>query len=371
MLVARCAVRLATVTRRRRPSRPLRRIAAVWYYPPEMPGSNLRLGRWKPFFERDGYVWDNFAVASFQTFVDDFERGSWSRKYLFYLRVLAARLRQFFRIARYDVVWVDRGFLPFYPLRDAFFERALKRVVPRLVVDSSDGSDYQGNAPLVLDTIAQADTLTVACKALHDFYVDRHPDVRWFNWAIPVERYKPRMHYRVKDRPVLGWMGSPQVFAFVKALERELALVAREVPFVLRIICRTPMAIDVPGADVEFHPFDDATYFDLLQSFDVGLCPFLVDDFASRGKVAMKHQELMVCGVPQVCSPIAICEETVDGENALIARRPGDWAPAILRLFRDEALRERIGRASRATFLRLYTYEGEYPKIKDALLRPS
>src|SRR5262245_37619751 len=56
--------------RHRRPIRAFRRIAAVWYYPPEMPGSNLRLGYWQSFFEQEGYIWDNFHVGSFSAFVD-------------------------------------------------------------------------------------------------------------------------------------------------------------------------------------------------------------------------------------------------------------------------------------------------------------
>jgi glycosyltransferase involved in cell wall biosynthesis len=120
------------------------------------------------------------------------------------------------------------------------------------------------------------------------------------------------------------------------------------------------------GVEVERHGYGD-DYYRLLSTFDVGLSPILGGDLGSRAKVAMKHQEFMLCGIPQVCSRVAICERIVDGETAVVAGGPDEWASGLLRLLTDEALRERLGRASRALFLEMYTYEVEYPKLRAVL----
>lgn len=354
------------VFRRRRRVNQIRKIAAVWYCPPDLPGSNLRLGNWKPFFERDGLVFDNFAVSSLEESVNCYERGSWSQRYRFYRRVLLARLKQFFRLRHYDLVWIHRGFVPFYPLKRAFLERCLRRMVSRVVVDTTDGSDFQQNPRLMLDTIAQADTVTVASKAVRELYSARHPHVVQFAWAVPTEGYIRKWSHQITGRAVLGWMGSPGNMQFLKRLEPQLQAVARERPYVLRIICRKPIPLNVPNAEIEYHGFDNR-YYELLSTFDIGLCPILDDDIASRGKIAMKHQEFMICATPQICSPFGISEAIEDGETALVATRPEDWVPKLLRLMEDQRLRETLGERSRALFERLYTYEVVYPGVFLAL----
>lgn len=354
----------SVVHRRKQPLRTVRSIAAVWWCPPDLTGSNLRLGHWRSYFERDGFVYDNFHVSSIAE-AQDFAKGPWSRRYGYYRRWLVDRFRQFLKLRHYDVVWLERGFV-IYPLQRAFMERCLRRMVGKVVLDCTDGSDYAKNPGLILDTLKQASGVTAGCKALYDLYRDKHPNVAWINWTIPVESYVPKSSYRFTGRPVLGWMGSPFNAAYLKALEPALAEVARATPFRLKVICREPVELRIPGVEVERHAFGE-DYHRLIATFDVGLCPVLGDDLGSRGKVAMKHQEFMLCGIPQVCSPVGICEETVDGENALVARAMGDWAPAILRLLGDEELRATLGRHSRELFFRMYTYEIEYPKLREAL----
>ena len=126
------------------------------------------------------------------------------------------------------------------------------------------------------------------------------------------------------------------------------------------------MVLDVPGAEIEHHVYGP-DYQDLIASFDIGLAPFTVDDFGTAGKIAMKHQEFLLCGVPQVCSPVGISEHVVDGVHALVAPRVEDWAPAILRLMESEDLRSSIAVRGRALCLEHYTVEGQWPRVKHAL----
>lgn len=356
----------STVFRRRRPLERVRTIAAVWYCPPDLPGSNLRLGNWKPFFERDGLIFDNFCVSSLAEYINCYENGSWPARYRFYRRVLFARLKQFLLLRRYDLVWIERGFVPFYPLKRAFLERCLRRMVGRIVLDTTDGSDFQQNPNLMLDTIAQADTVTVGYEPLRQLYSRRHPRVVQCAWAVPTDPYITKRSYRITGLPVLGWMGSPANLRFLKRLEPQLRALASERPFVLRVICRSVIPLSVPDARIEYYGFDEA-YYELLASFDIGLCPILNDDIACRGKIAMKHQEFMICAIPQVCSPVGVSEAIEDGETALIASRAEDWIIKPMQLMEDERLREKLGTSSRALFDRLYTYEAVYPIVFRAL----
>jgi glycosyltransferase involved in cell wall biosynthesis len=342
-------------------------IAAVWYWPPDFPSaSRTRLGAWTRLFESHGVRFDNYHVGSMEELARDFEAASWTSRYWFYTRLLWRRWLQFFALRRYDVVWIDRWFFPHYPLRRPLFETCLRRMVPHLVIDSSDGSDYQGNPRLVLGVMSLADRITVAYKGLYDFYAPRFPRVVRFEYPILEEGYRVRTDHSAPDRFTLGWMGSPASFRYLKDIERELRLVAAERPFRLLVICRRPGKLEIPGADVSYHAFGN-DYFDLIASCDIGLVPFTVADFSTTGKIGMKHQEFLLCAVPQVCSPVGISEHVVDGEHVVVAPRIEDWAPALLRLMQDGELRARLARNGRELCLRHYTPEGQWPIVRSAL----
>ena len=69
-------------------------------------------------------------------------------------------------------------------------------------------------------------------------------------------------------------------------------------------------------------------------------------------------------GVPVVASARGAVETVIrDGENGLLA---GDWREKIGQL-RDVALREKIGRAGRATVEAKFTIEASYAKLKALL----
>jgi hypothetical protein len=280
--------------------------------------------------------------------------------------MLWRRWRQFFALRHYDVVWIDRWFFPHYPLRQPLFESCLRRMVPHLVIDSSDGSDYLCNPRLVLGVMALADKITVAYKGLQDFYTPRFPHVERFEYPIIEDGYRVRTDHSAPGRFTLGWMGSPTNSAYLRDIEAQLRLVASQQPFRLVVICRQRVELDIPGAEISYHSYGE-DYFDLIASFDIGLVPFTVADFSTTGKIGMKHQEFLLCAIPQVCSRVGISEHVVDGEHVIAAPRIEDWAPALLRLMKDDALRARIARNGRELCRRFYTVDGQWPAVKKAL----
>ena len=88
-------------------------------------------------------------------------------------------------LKKYDVVWIDRWFLPYYPSKNAFWEKSIKRMVSKLVVDSTDGTDYESNPDLIMEIFKTADRITVAYEGLYNFYQPKLGDkVRRFNYTI-------------------------------------------------------------------------------------------------------------------------------------------------------------------------------------------
>jgi len=341
-------------------------IGAYWYYPPDLTGSNLRLGGWKEYYERDGFIYENLHILSFKDWSNVKKSNSWTKKYNYFAKILWQRLPQLLKAHKYDVIWVDRSLIPFYPRKTAFLEKRLKKVVSKMVVDSTDGGDFQSNPTLMKGVFEAADELTVGYKYLKEHYGKSYKVTQVF-WTIPQDNYIIKTEYSFdKELPTIGWMGSPGNFEHVKGLIPILNEVYNEIPFVFKYICREDMGSFLKEIKREQH-FFGADYYSILGQFDIGICPFLEVNLRTQGKIAMKHQEFLLMGVPQICSNVAISEFVEHEKDVLIANNMEDWKNNLVRLLKEESVRKELGINSRELFLKYYQYEGQYPILKQVL----
>jgi glycosyltransferase involved in cell wall biosynthesis len=104
-----------------------------------------------------------------------------------------------------------------------------------------------------------------------------------------------------------------------------------------------------------------------LRPLDVGVMP-LPEDRWSKGKCGMKALQYMGLAIPAVCSPVGVNSEIVrDGENGMLAATEGEWVEKLSLLLKDAALRERLGRAGRATVEARYSAEVVAPLVHEVL----
>ena len=342
-------------------------IGAFWYYPPDLTGSNLRIGGWRKYFIDDGYVFDDFFNNELNEYVKNIENGSWSQKYYYFSLCMWRRLPQLIKAHRYDVLWIDRSLIPFYPRKSAFLERCLNRVVSRIVVDSTDGGDYLGNPKLMEDVYRNADKITVGYQYLLQEFEKKYTDVTQVYWTIPDEKYIKKNNYSIGKKPVVGWMGSPGNFNEVLKIKEALATLNKLHPFTFRYICRENFDLQLKGIDADHYKFGD-DYYSLIASFDIGISPFMTRNMRTMGKIAMKHQEFLLTGTPQVCSPVAISEFVKNEQHAVIAYDETEWVSCIEKLFHDEDLRINLGTESKLLFDKKYNYTSQYEKLKTALI---
>lgn len=345
----------------------LKSVGAYWYYPPDLTGSNLRIGGWREYFQNDGYVFDDFSINKFNEYVNRVENGTWTQKYFYFSLCLWRRLPQLLRAHRYDVLWIDRSLIPFYPRKSAFLERCLKKVVSRIVMDSTDGGDYLGNPQLMGEVYSNADKITVGYRYLLEEFKKKYSDVTQVYWTIPNENYIKKTDYTIGEKPILGWMGSPGNFKEVLKIKDSLTDLNKIHPFIFRYICRENFDKQLEGIETEHHKFGD-DYYSLIASFDIGISPFLTENMRTMGKIAMKHQEFLLTGTPQVCSPVAISEFVKHKQHAIITENETQWTSCLMTLFTDEDLRTELGNQSKVLFSKNYNYSSQYQKLKTALV---
>lgn len=343
----------------------IKKIATYWYNPPDIIGSDLRMGYWKKYFEKDGFIYDNFYLNSVKEITKYIEEGSWTSRYLFFSKCILRRLPQILKAHKYDCIWIDRGIIPFYPRKNAFIEKRLKKVVIKLVVDTTDGSDYEANPELMEDTLKQADEITVGYNYLKTFYSNRFK-VTQIHWTIPGENYIIKKDYNIFAIPIIGWMGSPANFEHVIKILPQLIELKKEKDFIFRYVCRKNFNKELEGLNCE-HYFFGEDYFKIISSFDIGISPFLDVNLTTKGKIAMKHQEFLLMGIPQVCSNVAISEFVVNEEHVLIAKNPEEWKEKLSLLIQDANLRRKLGYNGKILFDKYYKYDCQYENLKRIL----
>ena len=114
-------VLLYSIFFRKKKKREVKKIAAFWYCPPDQIGSNIRMGEWKTHFENDGFIFDNFYINNFQEGIEKISKGNYAHRYMYFALCMWRRLAQILKLHRYDVVWIGRSIIPFYPRKKRFY----------------------------------------------------------------------------------------------------------------------------------------------------------------------------------------------------------------------------------------------------------
>ena len=82
----------------------------------------------------------------------------------------------------------------------------------------------------------------------------------------------------------------------------------------------------------------------------------------------MKHQEFFTVPNSQICLSQGISEHAVHNVNCLIVDNTKDWSPLILKLIQDTELRKKIAINGRIMCREHYTFKGQWPHARKALL---
>lgn len=283
------------------------------------------------------------------------------------------RIRILLRLERFDLVWVEKECLPWFP---AWLERLLLRGKP-YVLDFDDAIfhnyDLHRNALVRcifgrrIDRLMQGAQLVVAGNR---YLAERAiaagaRRVEMIPTVVDVGRYAPKMSYDEVQRPRIVWIGSPSTASYLLDLAAPLRALAERRPFRLRVIGSGPLSL--PGIDLELLPWTADMEAQLITECDIGIMP-LRDTPWERGKCAYKLIQYMACGLPVVASPVGANREVVeDGVNGFTADNADAWLDALECLLSDATLRQRLGQAGRRRVEETYSLLQTIPKLQELL----
>jgi glycosyltransferase involved in cell wall biosynthesis len=230
-----------------------------------------------------------------------------------------------------------------YDLDDAIYLSPRDYVDPRTL---SSKRMSRCKDPAEVDAlIAAADIVLAGNETIAEHAGRACDDVRVVPTAVDTETFRPRPK-TPRDRPLVGWIGSPTATYCLTAILPALARAAREAPFDLLVV-GAGERIEVEGVRVVNRDWSLSSEADDFASLDVGLYP-LPDNEWTRAKCGMKTLLYMASGVPAIVSPVGVNRDMVrDGATGFLAGAGGDWTDRLLLYLRDPDLREAHGREGR------------------------
>jgi glycosyltransferase involved in cell wall biosynthesis len=307
------------------------------------------------------------------------ERGPMTarQKIVYYGTFAALRFAAVLAAHRADVVVIQRDLFPFGP---PLLERLLFRRNAHLVYDTDDATylrpSFTPDTPFQrlrawnkpAEVASHARWVSAATAPIANWARQYASDVSVVPMAVDGSEYTPVVPSH-KDRPVLGWAGTPGGLRYLESLAPVLRDLARTDDFLVRVISGGYRNVRLPGVPVEARPWRGATAIADLRTFDIGLVP-LDDSPFERAKFPFKLLQYMALGLPSVSAGLGEATHVVQhGRNGLLAGNAEEWRAHLSRLLRDPSLRATLGAGARETVEQHYTIERVGPALVEGLYR--
>lgn len=359
-----------------------RRMLVICPYPVGV-AAGQRLKYEQYFDDWRAHGWE-IAVSSYMdmaTWDAAYRPGRFGTKLLGLAKGHLRRLRDLFRLGRYDLVYV---FMWVTPLGTNWLERLTRRLARRIVFDLEDnvltGNKLgraenpnwlanmlkgPGKALYLVRTadhvIASSPALADTCRALN-----AREAATYISSSVDTDRFVPVNSYAGSDGVTIGWTGTYSTRPMLDLLRTVFQDLAKRVRFRLRVIGN--FDYELPGVDLEVVRWSAEREVEDLQAIDIGVYPLPIDDWVT-GKSGLKAIQYMAFGIPPVATDAGINPRLIrHGENGLLVRSEDEWVEALERLIADPALRRRIGEAARRDAVEKYSVRaiaGQYRQVLD------
>lgn len=319
-----------------------------------------------PLFD-DRYF--DFHVLARSTGLKDILRHSG-----YYLARVMERIRYLFLSAQYDMAVFDKELLPYLPYG---LELILRILQPKTIVLFDDATYvYYRHHPFPLirflchrkleRVIRTCTHVIVWNEYLGNYARQFNPNVSVVNTGVDLRRYRVLKDYRVENsiklRPtVIGWIGTPGSFPYVRILEGVFKELSNRYDVELHVISSQ----DYVSSNIKVvnKRWGLQTEIDDLLALDIGIMP-LPDDEWTRGKCGAKAVQYMGVGTPAVCSYVGIAPQLIhDGVNGFLASNLQEWTDKLALLIENPTLRQEIGLRGRQTVENTYSLQAVAPRL--------
>ncbi len=272
---------------------------------------------------------------------------------------LARRIWDFFRLDRFDIVYI---FMYVNPIGGTGFERAFRKRAKKLIFDLEDNRFLQDETAASNTTglrsvektrylVETADHVITSSPALNDYCltINKLGNCTYISSSIDTERFVPNNRYSNEHKIVIGWTGTFSTRPYLDLLRPVFIELRKLRDF--RLVVIGNFSYDFPEMDMDVIQWSAETEVVDLQKIDIGVYPLPMNEWV-MGKSGLKAIQYMSFGLPCVASNISTVQQfIVDHENGLLVENDIQWVEALTELIDSPALRKRVGENARRTVM--------------------
>ena len=291
-------------------------------------------------------------------------RGNYVAKVLGTLHGHLRRLRDIFRLSRYDLVYV---FMWVTPLGSSLLERIFRALSKRLIYDIEDNvlmeksSEVNPFIEFIRGTgkikylVRAADHVITSSPFLNDYClaINKKMACTYISSSIDTDRFLPVNTYSNERKVTIGWTGTFSSRIYLDLLRDVFFNLKKRCDFKLRIIGN--FQYELSGIDIEVIQWVKEKEVEDLQGIDIGIYPLVVNDWVS-GKSGLKAIQYMSFGLPTVATNVGNTPRIIQQlENGWLVRTDEEWVQALEALVNSPDLRRKLGTAARKTVIENYS----------------
>ena len=286
------------------------------------------------------------------------------------------RLASIVRARHYDAVWLHCEYLPFAP--GGFEALALRIGNTPVVFDYDDAIFHMYDSspnPIVRRLLGhklepllkRAAACLCGNEYLRRYASQFNANALVLPTVVDTGVYAPAEMRQESQPPIIGWIGSPSTWPYVRPLLPVLRELCASGKASFLVIGAGPDAAADRFPGMELRDWNEAREVEDVQAMDIGIMP-LPDQPWARGKSGYKLVQYMACGVPVVASPVGANSTIVDhGQNGLLSGSASEWRGALGNLLNDPELRARMGAAGRDKVAAEYSLQSQAPRLIEVM----
>ena len=334
------------------------------------PSSRVRFYQYYPALQKQGFVIQDAPLLS-----DEYVRRLYADQPVRMGEVISAylmRLSTLLRARDFDLLWLEKEFLPWMP---AWMETFLAR--QPYVVDYDDAVFHrydQHSSALVrrvlgrkIDRVMRNAALVVAGN---EYLKERAVSAGAKRAEILPSVVDADLYAPAPARAsgfTIGWIGSPVTAPYLEQVRPALEMLTNGGQTQVSLIGAGD-AIKWENANVHTLPWHEESEIQNIQRFDVGIMPLLDEPF-ERGKCGYKLIQYMACSLPVIASPVGVNGQIVEhGVTGFLVKSQDEWLQALAFLRDNPGRRREMGQAGRKKMEAEYSLQSTAPKLA-ALLR--
>lgn len=330
--------------------------------------SRLRSYQYFPLLEKEG------IAVTVKPFFDEYYLNTlYAKKKISKFKLATYYLERYFvlfSINKYDKVVIEKELFPYF---FSWFEKLLSLLNIKYIVDYDDAIfhnyDLSPNKLIqfflknkIENVMKYSDCVLAGNDYL--FQKARNSGARriiTFPTVIDMVKYESIPQKKPNDKVIIGWIGSPSTFKYVKKLSNVFKALTEEIPFEIHIIGANEV-LHFQGS-IHYLQWSESTEVGMIANMDIGIMP-LENTPWELGKCAYKLIQYMGCGLPVIASSIGMNNEVVeDGVNGFLVENDAQWIDKLTILLKNAQLRKQFGTHGREKVEKDYSLQNNIQKL--------